>query len=127
MLEVRMTLRVFSTAQSLADLKWVLGEPTTGFSIGDAKPKGKGTRDRTYWALKTSCTQSSSLESHALEILSFLDKRGDGLTRIRSDCDIDVFCMLSTSDGQGGALLPVDIMRRLVTHGLGVVFDVYSD
>jgi Domain of unknown function (DUF4279) len=127
MLDVRVTLRVFSTVESLSALKETLGEPTKGFSTGDVKPGGKGVREKTYWALETSCAPGSSLESHLVQIISFLDSRVDVLSRLRLDCEVDLFCMLSTTNGQGGALLSDTVMRRLVAYELSLVFDVYSD
>jgi len=62
-----------------------------------------------------------------MQVLSFLDARVDALSRIRQQCDMDLSCMLSTDNGQGGALLSDTVMRRLADHHLSVVFDVYSD
>jgi hypothetical protein len=127
MLQIKVTLRVFSTVHSLSDLSQVLGAPTRGFSMGDPGPGDKSARDRTYWAREASCPPDSDLEVHILQVISFLDDRADAFARIRRAGDVDLFCMLSTSNGQGGASLSHTVMRRLVAHELSIVFDVYSD
>lgn len=126
MLDIRVTLRVFSVSNSLSDLKAKLGEPTEGFSFEDEKSGGRGKRDKTCWALEVSNSQDGNLESNILEIVSFLDDRANTFQELRQSCDVDLFCMLSTNNGQGGALLSDAMMRRLVFYGLSIVFDVYS-
>jgi hypothetical protein len=126
MLETKATLRVFSTSRTLAELTGILGRPDQGFSKADSSGPGGKTRPRTFWAWESRSERSATLESHLQEVLSFIDAV-EGFEQLRKDCEVDVICMLSTTNGQGGANLSHDMMARLGARQLSLVFDVYGD
>jgi hypothetical protein len=126
MLEIKATLRVFSTARTLAELTGILGPPDRGFSKGESSGPGGKQGPRTFWSWESRAGRSATFELHLQEVLSFIDAV-EGFEQLRQDCEADVFCMLSTTNGQGGANLSHELMARLGARQLSLVLDVYGD
>jgi Domain of unknown function (DUF4279) len=127
MLSVKVTLRAFSAQLSLHDLIDVLGEPTKGHSIGDAVAGRPQVHPSTYWAREARAPENETLESKIQEMLGFFEDRADAVSQLRARCDLDLFCMLATDNGQGSASLSSATIRRLGASGIPIHFDVYAD
>lgn len=125
MLEFKATLRISSTKYTLEQLRSLLGDPTKGFSLGDAYSNGRKKRTHTYWALESSCSSEAQLERHLNELLDYIAAKSMQFSNIKKECDMDIFCMLSSDNGQGGATLPSETMKRLSDQALNLVFDIY--
>jgi hypothetical protein len=126
MLQFKVTLRLSSSEYSLEEFKRVLGEPTRGFSVGDEYSKGKRRREFTLWARESSKLPSDDFEVHLEDILCFLDDKYSAIAKSFSDYEIDLFCMFSTDNGQGGAVLSAGTMKKISSFGLDLIFDVYE-
>lgn len=126
MLETKVTLRILSKVRALSELNRVLGPLSRGFSIGDPMGHEGRSRERTFCAWESGLPYAAALESHLREVLTFIDSIG-GLEDIRKDCEVDVFCMLSTTNGRGGTLLPHQLMTKMAALELDIVIDVYGD
>lgn len=126
MLDTKVTLRVFSNCIDLLAIKEVLGEPSKGYSKGDSFSKGNKTRENSYWSLESSLNPSAKFESHVAEILNYIESKADVFSRMQNECEIDLFCMLSSDNGQGGFSLPVSLSEKLSEYRLDIVFDIYA-
>jgi hypothetical protein len=124
MLEFKVTLRVTSRIYTLQELKEVLGESTSGFTIGDYYSNGKQQREFTLWALESSKSPSSDFESHLGEILTYLKNRYSYMSTLRDNCEMDLFCLFSSDNGQGGAEISASTMKVISSYNLNLVFDV---
>jgi len=127
MLEIKVTLRISSTKYALQYFQQILGEPTTGFSIGDEFLSGKRQREFTLWALESSNLPSDDFDTHLAEILNFLDAKYLDISKLFSDYEMDLFCMFSSDNGQGGAVLSANTMKKISSYNLNLVFDVYVE
>lgn len=127
MLEFKVTLRVFSRELQLIEIEKKLGSPTKGFSIGDPFLHGRKNREETYWSLESSRDPHDSFESHLSEVIDFISNKESDLRCLQNTCKVDLFCMLSSNNGQGSAALPVSIISRLAKYNLDVTLDVYAD
>lgn len=127
MLAVKATLRIFSENYSLAQLENFIGVPTRGFSKGDSYSHGKKIREKTFWSFESQVPSSEKFESHLVDIISFLEKHKSTFSIIENDCEIDLFCMLSSNNGQGGFVLPYQLVDEISKYHLNIVFDVYAD
>jgi hypothetical protein len=125
MLECKATLRFKSESLSLNEISNVLGEPTKGFSIGQEFGKAKRKRPHSQWELITVEDESSFMQGYINELLEFYLEKD--LSRIKAKCDVDIFCMLSSDNGQGSFTLNNEIYDKLVDAGLSITFDFYSD
>ena len=67
----------------------------------------------------------SSMQSHVIKLLEFFLEKD--LSSIESDCKVDIFCMLSSDNGQGSFTFDKKIYEKLMNAGLSITFDFYSD
>lgn len=125
MLEFKVTLRLSSKGYTLEEIKKVVGEPTKGFSIGDEYAAGKRRREFTLWSLESSKSSQDDFESHLQEVLAFLETKYPDIQQL-SNYEMDLFCMFSSDNGQGGALLTAVTMKKISSYNLNIVFDVYG-
>jgi len=128
-LDIKATLRVFSKVHPLPDLINTIGEPTSGFSIGDKFSKGRKSREHTYWSFDSSnINPKNGFDEHLAEVLSFFELKKNQILKLRNEgCDVNIFCMLASDNGQGGATLSSETMSKLSEFNLDLIFDVYAD
>lgn len=126
MLKIKVTFRIFSSFYTLSDISKFLGEPDKGFSAGDSYGKSNNKREMTLWAKKTKLLEADTLESHIKEVIKFINGNSENIKAIKDKCNFDIFCMLSSDNGQGGASLQAAVFGELYNYGVGLTFDVYS-
>lgn len=127
MLKFKAQLRIWSKVYSLNDLKSYLGEPSKGHSLGDEYSRGKRVREESLWVLKSTLSSNDSFKDHLNQLIDFLDAKSDVLSSIKSQCQMDFFCMLRSDNGQGTTVLPLKVMKNLALYDLDLVLDVYVD
>jgi hypothetical protein len=127
MLTIKATLRIFSKEMSLDDLTKKLGNPTSGYSIGDEYSKSKKKREMSFWALKSSSKGNESLDFHIRKLLSFIDSKNSEIVEISDKCDFDIFCMLSSDNGQGTTVISEALQKLLSKYKLNIVLDLYME
>jgi hypothetical protein len=127
MLEFKATLRIFSQGYTLVELTKILGDPTRGYSIGDSYSRNKKSREQTFWSLESSSLPTDDFESHLNDITSFVNSKEQDLVNLRNKCELDIFCMLSSDNGQGSATLPSQVLKKVSRYDLDIVLDVYAD
>lgn len=117
-----------SRTRTLEFLTDKLGKPSKGFSQGDQYSSGGRIRQRehTYWSFHSHNSDASSFDNQLTGVMKFMDENSDALSVLKSDCEIDIFCMLSSDNGQGGAALSADLLKRLSKYSVDVVFDMYA-
>ena len=125
MLEFKATLRVCSETHSLKSLITAFGESGRAYSLGDVVSGRKKTK--TYWSKRSSLPSAENVDLHLSELLDFLDLRKSKLADMPKDCEMDIFCMLSSNNGQGGAILSSKVLKRLSSHDVNLVLDVYCE
>ncbi|QEI11846.1 DUF4279 domain-containing protein [Cellvibrio japonicus] len=126
MLEVKATLRVFSEYYDLSQLNGFLGESTKGFSKGDSYSRDK-TREKSFWSFESKISPSEKFEIHIIDIINFFKEKEAIFSILYNQCEIDIFCMLSSNNGQGGFILSHQLADELSKRQLNIVFDVYAD
>tara|TARA_B100002049_G_scaffold237062_1_gene225915 strand:+ start:1035 stop:1409 length:375 start_codon:yes stop_codon:yes gene_type:complete len=124
MLECKATLRIKSDKLSLEEICTVMGEPSKRFTKGQEFGKAKRSRPHTQWNLEIDLG-NENMQDCLMKILEIYN--ASELGSIRSMCDVDVFCMLSSDNGQGSFILDNRIYQKMNNAGLTVVFDFYSD
>ena len=127
MLKFKAGLRVWSKEYTLVQLEDVLGPSPSGHSIGDTYSRGKRKREETLWTLKSSLLKVDSFESHLNQLVDFLITNKSVLSDLRHKCEMDLFCMLKSDNGQGTTMLPYKLMKKLSDHKLDLILDVYVD
>lgn len=127
MLETKVTLRIFSETHSLSQLKEFFGEPTRGFSKGDFFSREKKFREKSFWSFESKLGPDEKFESHVIEIINFIEKNKAALNALQNECEIDLFCMLSSDNGQGGFIFPYELAGEISRYQLNIVFDIYAE
>jgi len=90
--------------------------------------KYKNRRIFHFWAFTTEQISDSLKNIEHIElILSALEGKSENMEMLRKcGCDTDIFCYWD-STGQGGPIVTVDLMERLINFGLAVSWDIYFD
>ncbi len=127
MLEIKVTLRVYSQKISLKNITDQLQcEPEYGFSRGDLYARDRRTRDHSLWTIESKLSPKDDFEQHILTVLDFMDNKQDAIVQLKKDCTIDLFCYLGTENGQGGAVLSSQVMKKVIQHDLNIMLDVHA-
>lgn len=128
-LDIKATLRVFSKKHALSELIDVVGEPNSGFSIGDKFSKGKKNREHTYWSIDSSnIEECGSFDRHVLEVINYYELKKNEMLKLKDEeCVLDICCMFASDNGQGGATLSADTIERLSKLNIDLIFDVYAE
>jgi hypothetical protein len=127
MLEVKATLRVFSQTYNFSQLKDFLGEPTKGFSKGDSYSRENKIREKSFWSIESKVSPNEKFELHIMDIINFIKAKEAAFSTLHNDCEVDIFCMLNSNNGQGGFMLPYHLADEISKYHLDIVFDVYVD
>ena len=126
MLEIKATLRVISKELELTELVEIFGVTSRGFSFGDSYSTNKK-RDISMWTYTSKKSITDTLDSHLSDILGFYESKADKFRDVKEKCKFDVFCMLSSNNGQGGTTLTHQTMMGLANYELNIIFDVYAE
>lgn len=124
MLECKATLRIMSDSLSLEEISKVMGPASKGFSKGQEFGKAKRLRPHTQWNLEIDLGDSNMQEC-IIKALNFY--KAKHFDEISSVCDIDIFCMVSSDNGQGSFTLDSNVYQKMNDAGLNITFDFYSD
>jgi len=122
------TLRIFSKDIHPDEITKALGVLPTSTRPIEPESKYKNRRAFHCWAYTTEEASDSVKNIEHLEsILKALDGKAEKMDILRKrDCDTDIFCYWD-STGQGGPVVTVELMEKLVKFGLGVSWDMYFD
>lgn len=124
MFTCKVTLRVHSKILNLEILTSYFGKTEKGFSMGDKYNLGKKQRPHTLWTLSSKEESSIYFEKCIFQLISFL--KNTNYQEITSECEMDILCLLSSDNGQGGLHISTNLLSELNEHNLGLVFDFYS-
>ena len=113
------SLRIFSDVLSLAEIKEISGEPTSGYSKGDLWRNGK-TRKATLWMYAPEEKMSDINEIIGLVIRRYTMALESGLDV--SKCKVNINCSCTTDNGQGGIDLEASTISLLAKYNLSIGF-----
>jgi Domain of unknown function (DUF4279) len=126
----RVTLRLRGDRLPLNDIGELLG--LTPNSIGrDGEPiggrPGRAKHIGDSWCWNVPANSSQPLEEQIEMALDAIEPKRVELERLLRDgpAEADLFLGFSSGNGQGGAYLSVELLGRIVSLGLPVLFDLY--
>lgn len=125
----RASLRITSQSKSAAEItKLLRTEPSEayekGASLSRTNPQSPA-RQESLWVLESGLHESQPLEAHITKLLSFIERNLSVLKDLLLDCEIDLFCGFSSSNGQGGFVLTSDLLKRITVLPIDIVLDLY--
>lgn len=124
------TLRLYTDESSLDFISDAFeAKPTRAHLKGEPQnrrnPEGIK-RKESAWLYASPLPDDSELEDHISHLLGLLEKEPRTLESIRDRItSMDIFCMYSSENGQGSAVLDAKLIQRLAKQNIDVVFDLY--
>ena len=123
----RCTLREISAALPLASIVTAMNAvPTRGHDasapVSRLNPRPRG---RALACFESSLPTTAPLAEHIEEVVAFARARTGAIASLRESCDLDVFCMVSSSSGQGSCILEPGLLAELAALGLPLSLDLY--
>jgi hypothetical protein len=101
-------------------VEWPGVEPSRVVA-GDAK-SGRESK----FILDSRLSDELELRDHVASLLTILESREDKFPMVKDKIsNMTLFCMFSSSSGQGTADLPAGLLRRLARHEVDLVIDLY--
>lgn len=125
MIKSKVSFRISSETLSLEEISQHLGPSCKGFSLGDPWRGGK-VRERTMWIKEICNDDEVKLESQVNLLASYLQKREKLIREISSSCEFDIFIMIQSDNGQGGAFFSPDIMKIVSGFNASITLDIYT-
>jgi hypothetical protein len=127
---IRAALRIRTEAQDPAFLSEALGvEPSRTHLRGDTVSQRRPDGPRlafTTWIYDSPLSTRAELAEHITYIVTLLEDRLPGLDRIRGRITtFDIFCMFSSTSGQGSAELDAALLIRLAALKIDLIIDLY--
>jgi hypothetical protein len=130
MLEIKVSLRIYTHGLGLDGVAAKFDcKEDFGYSEGNSIGCGeKKYYSETMWGKNSSCDVSDSIDMHIIELLDWLEQRKSEYHDLASKVIVksDICCYLYTDNGQGGAAISSDVIKRLAIFDLDVVIDVYA-
>lgn len=123
------SLRVHSRTMNAQEISLLLGEkPTRTAEKGQLKslrnPKSAVFGEHLW--LPESGLDSTQLEDHIRILVDFIEKKLAAFEALAANCEIDIFCGYSASNGQGGFVLEANLLKRLTVIPIDIVIDLYN-
>jgi hypothetical protein len=115
--------------RSAGEITAVIGiSPTREYEKGDIisrKSPKPVRRQNSMWMIESGLPESADIEDHILSLCDKIQPCSEALNSLRSDCDVDIFCGYFSESGQAGFSLSNQVLGRVVSLGLDLIFDVY--
>ena len=125
----RCSLRISSAQKICKSISDVLGAaPSSAVDLGTPISKydpSSGLRTNSTWILESGLGTTEPLEKHIERIFQFVESHSSGLRQLATDCSMEIFCGFSSGNGQGGFVVPSDLLRGFGESGLDLVLDLY--
>ncbi len=124
----RAVLRVRSAELTAEAIGAALGlRPTASLQAGVplGRRAGSPLRGDHVFILDSGLSEREPLERHISELLSLIEPVQGRLSMLRGAAEADLFCFFSSENGQGGFVLPPEVMGRLSSLGLELIVDLY--
>ncbi|WHT21176.1 DUF4279 domain-containing protein [Crossiella sp. CA-258035] len=118
------SLRLFSTKAAAAAVTEALDlEPTTSAERGEPIGKSISTpREQSMWLLESEAEPEEPLSAHLEWLLAELDGKLGTLAGLAGDYEVDVWCTVEATNGQGQLTFAPELTARLA--GLPCPFSV---
>ncbi|MET9513161.1 DUF4279 domain-containing protein [Streptomyces flavidovirens] len=123
------SLRITSRTISAAEISEALGiDPHDKFEQGGLAIPGNPEsfrRESSVWIRRSGLGSDRWPEEHAAALIRLLEGRHEALGRLAVDCEVELLLGFGSENGQGGCVLPADLLREVGLLGIDVVLDLY--
>ncbi len=123
------SLRITSRTISADEISEALGiDPHDKFEQGSlAIPCNPESfrRESSVWIRRSALGGDRWPEEHAAALIRLLEGRHEALGRLAAVCEVELILGFGSENGQGGCVLPADLLREVGLLGIDVVWDLY--
>jgi hypothetical protein len=126
---VEAALRISSRERSASDIASLIGvKPSRSVERGHFKNVGGGDayREESRWILDSAMPDASSVEEHIGHLIKVVEDSRSRLQRLPNDCEIDIWCTVSSDGGFAGVCFDKDLIKRAAAVSVDVIFSVYA-
>jgi Domain of unknown function (DUF4279) len=122
-------LRVSSRERSASEIASFLGlKPSRSVERGAYKTTNgtDGYREESRWILDSTLDDGHSVEEHIEHLLKVVEDSRSRLQRLPEDCEIDIWCTVSSDSGFAGLSFDKDVIKRAAAVSVGLILSVYA-
>lgn len=128
---VSTSLRISSSKLTTSEISKVLNlEPLIHYKKGELmssrNPKSQKFKEN-LCIYENIAKKSDDLEMHLKKIGLFIKNNENKLKELITNCEIDVYCGISYNGGQGGIVLNSEILKKLASIPIEIIFDLYFE
>ncbi|MFB8003918.1 DUF4279 domain-containing protein [Nocardia sp. NPDC056000] len=123
------SIRIWSEAVSASEIAARLGitadRQFERGSLMSPRNPASARRKSSVWIRQSGLSNNSDLADHVRALLGLMGGCREELARLSVDCEMDLFLGFSSGNGQGGCVLPADLVADVAALGLDIVLDLH--
>jgi len=122
-------LRVCSSIRTASDIASRLPiKPSRLVEKDSASPTTRTPRAASdaRWILDSGLADATPIEDHIHSFVRLLEQHAESFKKLPDDCEIDVWCTISSSEKFAGFSVDWQLIERLAAYHVGLVFSVYA-
>src|SRR6267142_6354769 len=116
-------MRICSFKRSAAEIATLLPFPPS--RLVERGPDQKKEPKDSRWILDSPLPDTVSVEEHIQYFVNLLETNSKGLRNLPRDCEIDIWCTISSTTEFNGFSLDRTLLKRLTTANVELIFGVY--
>ncbi len=123
------SIRIMSQAVRASEISARLGltadaEFERGSLMSPRNP-ASARREGSVWVLRSGLPDDRDLAEHVRALVGLVDGCREALGGLSDDCDLELLLGFGSENGQGGCVLPADLLADVAGLGLDIVLDLY--
>jgi hypothetical protein len=123
------SLRIASRKLTAKEIARIMGlDPADSYEKGElitSKSPVPRYREEALCLFDSELPDNTALEEHLDRITAILETRVDAVSKLQTECDVEIFCSYASFNGQGGFILTSRLLERIVRLRVDIVFDLF--
>lgn len=123
------SIRIWSQTVGASEISARLGITADGQfergSLMSPRNLAGARRESSLWIQHSGLAKDSDLADHVRALVGLVDGCREELAGLSVDCEMDLFLGFGSENGQGGCVLPADLLADVAALGLDIVLDLY--
>ncbi|MFC1421543.1 DUF4279 domain-containing protein [Streptacidiphilus cavernicola] len=122
---IRIMSQAISASEISARLGLAAGEECERGTLMSPRNPASARREGSVWVLQSGLADDRDLAEHVRALVGLVDGCREALGHLSNDCDLELFLGFGSENGQGGYVLPADLLADVAGLGLDIVLDLY--
>ncbi|MGW7660743.1 DUF4279 domain-containing protein [Streptomyces sp. NPDC054756] len=94
-------------------------------SLMSSRNPSSARRETSVWLRRSGLPDDSDLTDHVRALVELATVHRHQLAGLSADCDLELWLGFGSENGQGGCVLPADLLAEVGALGLDIVLDLY--